>query len=303
MTELRSNFSDLFGTTALPMIHHIVFDKYKEKPDIIPQLFNYTRSDRDIEQTSSISGFSVATTIAENESVTYEDMIQGYDKTYTHIKVGKGFRVTKEMLDDGKFLTIQKKSMKLGMALYEAKQIEAASEFNDGFTAVATNPNGEALFVTTHALIRGGTEQNTLTTQADLSVTSLRQAITDIKDTRDDGNLRTNIVPKWLLVPDNGIWDATELLKSADRPDTANRAMNAFTITGIQPIAWSYLTDTDSWFLCTEPANHEMYFFQRQDALIESDKDFDTGAQKVKMEERYSHGWSDWRGLYGVQGA
>ena len=302
---IRSNLSDLFNTTALPAINHLVWQKYNEKPSLISTCFNMQTSDRDIEQTSTFSGFDVATTIAEGESVTYQDIIQGYDKTYTHVKYGKGFRVSDELIADGKFMTIEKLSKALGRSLFEVREVEAADEFNSGTTSSSANPNGEALFSTTHALIRGGTEQNTLTTDADLSMTSLRQALADLRDTRSDENLRLNIKAKYLLTPGTNpvMYDAYELTRSTDRPDTASRAINNNQLTGLEHVIWDYLTDADSWFLVADKGDHELYFFDREAPKLKSDVDFDPGAHKVKMETRFSHGWSDWRGLYGCYGA
>jgi len=151
-------------------------------------------------------------------------------------------------------------------------------------------------------LVRGGTEQNELTNAADLSVTSLRQAINDFKDTRDDGNLRINLKPKMLLVPKELIWDAHELLKSAGLPGTANNNTNSFSLVGLNAMEWEYLTDGDAWFLVADSSQHEMYFFERQAPELTSDKDFDTDSMKVKLTTRFSSGWSDWRGIYGSPG-
>ena len=43
--------------------------------------------------------------------------------------------------------------------------------------------------------------------------------------------------------------------------------------------------------------------FQRVTAEFAQDTDFDTANLKYKAYERYSTGWSDWRGLYGTPGA
>ena len=302
---LRSNYSDTFGTTHLPAIYTVVFNSYKQKSDMIPILFNVQKSDRDIEQSTQYGGFDIANTMSEGESVSYQDVIQGYDKTFTHLKYGKGFKVSQEMIDDGKYLTMQKMSAALGKSHFEVKQIEAADIFNSGFSTSTSNPNGEALFSTTHALTRGGTEQNTLSVAADLSVTSLRQALSDLRDTRDSDNLRMNLKPKYLLTSGVGgtLYDAWELIRSKDRPDTSNRATNAFEIDGLEPIYWDYLTDTDAWYLVCEPSENGLVFMNRQDPELSSDYDFDAGAYKVKMLQRFSTGWIDWHGVYGSQGA
>jgi len=305
MVLLRSNMGDIFGTTHLPSIHHIIFNAYNQKKDFIPMIFNVTKSDRDIEQTTQIAGFDIATTVLEGESVTYQDPIQGFDKTYTMAKYGKGFKCSQELIDDGKELTISKLSQALGKSIYEVRQVEAADEFNSGFSTATGNPNGEALFSTTHALVRGGTEQNRLSTDADLSITSLRQALIDFRDTRDDGNLRTNLKPTKLLTSGIGtaMYDAFEILKSSMRSDTSANAINAFQIEGLEPVYWDYLTDTDAWFLLCETSENQMYFFDRLAPEMSSDYDFDAGAYKVKMLTRFAHGWSDWRGVYGTNGA
>jgi hypothetical protein len=63
-----------------------------------------------------------------------------------------------------------------------------------------------------------------------------------------------------------------------------------------------YLTDTDAWFIRTD-AENGMRFFQREAAEFANDNDFDTYNLKFKGYERYSAGWTDWRGLFGTAGA
>ena len=300
---IQANFSDLFGTTALPAIHHIVFDRYKSVPDRIPDTMNTTKSDRDIEQTSTIGGFTIATALTEGESVTYDDPVQGYDKTYSHVKYGRGFRVTQEFIEDGKFLTIQKQSANLGKSIAEARQTVASDNFNNAFTTSADNPNSEALCATNHALERGGTSSNRLATDADLSVTSLRSLIEIMKNVRDGGNIRIGITPRKLLVPRQVFWDAYELVQSVLRPDTSNNAANAFKAVPLDVVEWLHLTDADAWFLIGDMSDSEMYFFERKAPQLSSDKDFDADAMKVKLLTRFSTGWSDWRCYAGSQGA
>jgi len=61
-------------------------------------------------------------------------------------------------------------------------------------------------------------------------------------------------------------------------------------------------TDTDAWFLKTDCPNGTKMFV-RAPLQTKMEPDFDTGNLRFKARERYSFGWSDWRGFYGSAGA
>jgi len=63
-----------------------------------------------------------------------------------------------------------------------------------------------------------------------------------------------------------------------------------------------FLTDTDAWFIKTDAPNG-LKMFQRAPLRTNMEGDFDTGNVRYKARERYSFGWSDWRGIYGSPGA
>jgi hypothetical protein len=64
----------------------------------------------------------------------------------------------------------------------------------------------------------------------------------------------------------------------------------------------NFLTDTDAWFLKTDAPNG-MKHFTRAPIRTAMEGDFDTGNVRYKARERYSFGWSDWRGIFGSPGA
>src|SRR3972149_523387 len=107
-------------------------------------------------------------------------------------------------------------------------------------------------------------------------------------------------------VPHENQWLASELIDSPDRPDTANRAINAFKKQdggGVSIIAWPYLTDPDAWFLLATPEKHQIRSYWRERPNTMHDWDFESSSMKVKVRARWKRGWSDWRGVYGSPGA
>ena len=67
-------------------------------------------------------------------------------------------------------------------------------------------------------------------------------------------------------------------------------------------IANPFLTDTDAWFVKTN-APQGLKGFNRTKLEFGKDNDFDTGNAKAKAYERYTFGWTDWRGVFGTAGA
>jgi len=63
-----------------------------------------------------------------------------------------------------------------------------------------------------------------------------------------------------------------------------------------------YLTDNDAWFIKTEVPNG-LKQFVRAPIKTAMEGDFETGNVRYKARERYSFGWSDWRGVFGSPGA
>jgi hypothetical protein len=125
-----------------------------------------------------------------------------------------------------------------------------------------------------------------------------------IMNATNERGLKISLMPKSLIVPTALVFEATRILKSAGQNDTANNATNALRTMGIFPDGAKvnhYLTDSDAWFVRTNAPNGLKYF-TRVAPEFAQDNDFDTANLKYKGYERYSFGWTDWRGVYGSPG-
>lgn len=299
MTTNRAMFPDLLAEG----LNELIQMKYKHYPKQFERFFNMKTSKKQKETDSSVSGFGVFSAKNEGSSISYEDPLQGYDVSYTHITYAKGFRVTEEMYDDDLYGAMEKMAVALGMSARQTVEIEAAKIFNYGFaTTIFTGGDAKALFATDHPLTGGGTYQNKPTTDADLSMTSLQAAIQNMEDCTDDKGLLLAIKPKLLVVPSELKWTARELLGSDQKPYTANNEINALMDEGLTYSVWNYLTDSDAWFLLADKSEHNLKFFWRKQFVSEDEDDFDTGDHKFKGTMRFKCGFSDWRGAYGTSG-
>jgi hypothetical protein len=94
---------------------------------------------------------------------------------------------------------------------------------------------------------------------------------------------------------------AHEILKSEKRSETGDNDMNYYSEMGMKVLSWHYLTSSTAWFLIDDSL-HELNWFWRVRPEFKQDNSFDTGAALYKTRERFSRGWSDWRGVWASKG-
>ena len=84
------------------------------------------------------------------------------------------------------------------------------------------------------------------------------------------------------------------------RSGTADNDANIYKGT-LKIIDWIYLTSTTNWFLI-DSSTHELNWFDRIKPEFKQDDSFDTDVALFKSRQRFSRGWSDWRGVWASKG-
>jgi len=254
-------------------------------------------------KTTTVASFGQVPIKGEGAAVTYEDLAGGFDTSYIADTYELAFRASKEALDDEQEEVVSDAARALGSSLNYTYDVDHANLFNNGFNSSFVGPDGVTLFNTAHPLVGGGSNGNRPTTDGDLSVAQLRTALNDIANTKDDAGKIVHWRPKVLLVSYNQKWLGMELIGSELRADTADNALNAFKDDGLVVVATPYLTDTNAFFLLSEPSKHNVRTYWRERPNVLHDWDFETSSMKVKIRSRWKKGWSDWRGVYGTSGS
>jgi hypothetical protein len=188
------------------------------------------------------------------------------------------------------------------------KEVKGANVLNNAFSTSFTGGDGQPLIATAHPLAGGGTAANRATSMADLNETSLEDALIDISTFTDDRGLTISVNASKLVVPPQLVFVADRILNSTLRPGTSDNDINAIQNTGVLPGGYTvnhYLTDPDAFFLLTSVTDQGegLKMFQRTGMETNMEPDFSTGNIRYKARERYSFGFSNWRGIYGSQGA
>lgn len=274
---------------------------YKDYPTIYSQVFDMMTSDKAFEKVQQITGFPKAAIKGEGNEAYFTQMYQGYQKEYRHYTYSIGAVVTQELMEDEQYGQIKKIPELLARSMRETEEVVAHNIFNNAFTTGYNGPDGVVLCSTAHPLIGGGTFANRPTNAADLTQTSLESALVAIMDFQDDQGFQILTKAQKLFVPSELYFLAHKLLETQMVVGSADNDKNIVANMSIKPIVSPYLTDADSWFILTDQPG--LTWFTRREAKLDRDNDFGTDNLKMKTTKRFSVGFDDWRGVYGVPGA
>lgn len=293
----RTDFGDLLE----PGFREIFDDKFKEVPMVMEQVFHVNDSSKQDENDSAVSGFGLLTLTPPGGAISYEDPVQMYNKTYTHLKYTKGFKITRELYEDDQYNIIRKKPAALGRAARRTAENEAAQVLNRAFNSSYTGGDGEELCSTSHDRSDGGTAQsNASATGITLTEPNLETGRLAMRNQLDDKGMKIDVSADTIIVPISLEKTAHLIVDSALRQGTADNDANFYKGT-LKIIPWIYLTSTTNWFLVDSKA-HELNWFWRVRPEFKQDESFDTDVALFKCRERFSAGWSDWRGVWGSKG-
>ena len=293
--ELEPGLNALFGL------------EYKRYENQHAEIYVEESSDRAFEEEVMLSGFANAQVKGEGAGVAFDSAQETFTARYTMETVALAFAITEEAIEDNLYDRLASRYTKaLARSMSNAKQVKAVEPLINGLPSTATFNSGVgvALFSTAHPTI-AGTFQNTLTTQADLNETSLELALIDIAAMTDERGLRIAARGVKMIIPSANQFTAERLMKSQGRTGTADNDINAIGSMGMIPQGYrvnNYLTDSDAFYIITDVPNG-MKMFQRAPLKTAMEGDFDTGNVRYKARERYSFGVSDYRGIFGVEGA
>ena len=291
--ELEPGLNALFG---------LEYDRYENQAS---EIFSTESSDRAFEEEVMLGGFANAAVKPEGQGVSYDDAQETYTARYTNETIALAFSLTEEAVEDNLYDKLSTRYTKaLARSMANTKQVKAANILNRAFNTSYLGGDDKELCATDHPTLSGD-QKNELSTAADLNETSLEQALIDIADMKDERGLKIALRGMKMIIPVNLQFVAERLMKSAGRVGTADNDINAIKSMGMVPEGYvvnNFLTDTDAWFIKTDAPNG-MKHFTRAPIRTAMEGDFDTGNVRYKARERYSFGWSDWRGIFGSPGA
>lgn len=302
MTVASGNFAELLW----PGIASLWAESYNDYEPLYAKCFSVKDSNKRFEKEQGVTGLPLAGVKDEGNAIPYVDPFQGYQKEYVNVTYAIGSSVTREMYEDDMYGYINTIPGMLARSMRQTEETTSANVLNNGFTATVTGADGVSLFNASHPLVGGGTFRNQLATAADLTQTSLEQALQDVRDPAvmavDDQSLKILIQPRCLVVHPQNQFRAHKLLQSTYVTQSANNDVNPLVGLFTDLVVNPYLTDADAWYITTDVPNGLTWYWRRR-AEMGRDNEFDTENLKFKNTGRWSVSWTDGRGAYATPGA
>ena len=298
----------------LPSLNAVFGVEYGNVDNEHAVLYKTENSDRAFEEEVLFTGFGTAPTKSEGAGVQYDSAQESYVARYTNETIALAFSVTEEAMEDNLYDTFAKlRASGLARAMANTKQVKAADVFNNGFSSSYLGGDGVALFSASHPTVGDGSQSNTFGA-TDLSESALESALIQISKAKDDRGILIGARAVSLHIPSDLVFTADQILHSTLSTTTATNSttgvtnvndINSIRNQGLVPKGFFVnrrFTDTNAWYMKTDVPNGTKMFV-RVPLQTKMEPDFDTGNLRYKARERYSFGWSDWRGFYGASGS
>lgn len=301
----RGRFNDEY----VPGLFALSIDTYmtKRAESMWSKLVTQKTSMKKKEEDVIRSGLGLPVIKGEGVPVSYDTQIAGAKQTWVHNVYALAVQITEEAIEDnlyelnggGNGDEIREIAYDLGEAMAENIESKMARFFNYGTaTTYHSTRDSSALFSTTHSRLDGSTYSN-YSTNADLTYLAFWSVLVSAENQYNHRQHRVKHRVKNIWVPPQLERAAREALHSAERPDTANRAISAYKDSGrnISIQVWPHMTDTDMWVFQLD--GQGIIFFNRRKTRFARDKDFQTGDLMIKADQRWSAEIKDERLFYG----
>lgn len=297
-TELNDNVDkDIFT---------LLFDSNKELPSIWRKVIDVKTSKRKFERVMSVTGVGDIPEKGEGAAYIAQVIRPGWTKDFTHTEFGAMFEVTQTALEDDQYDQLAQNARWFMFASRVVEEKRAAILYNNGFSA-EQSPDGVSIFNSAHVLKGGGTARNILSAAADLSATSLEQALIDLQtETKvEAGQLVAPASSLLLHIPPALEFQAHRLVNSLLRPGVADNDVNALKERNWTVVVNPYLSDADAWFLQDANKKHiGLRSYTRVGLSMEpAMTDPRTRNRMYPVRWRRSFGCAFWQGTFGSAGA
>jgi hypothetical protein len=303
MTILRSQYLVFLE----PKLSNIWHEAFPARPTEYTAYVNMRTTRKRAVTDAKTGDFGPMVVKPEGEDVKFDDPLGVQTVEYIPVRFALAYKITQEMIDHELYGQVDKYERALIKSAIDLQEVKGALLFNNGFGTTdddgfeAAGFDGLQLFSTAHTRLDGGANfRNRPSTDVDLSVTGLQNALIDIENQVDDRGRPQLIRPRLVLINPEDRFTAKEILESEYKPGTANNEVNALKDEGLSFMVSHYLTDNDAWFVLGD--QHDLNWIWDQKPRGGMEEDWNAEVIKRKVVEGFACGHGEARGVWGTSG-
>ena len=303
MTITRANALSLLE----PKLSNIWHEAFASRPLEFTAFCNVRTTGKRKVTDFKLSDFGPLRIKPEGENLTYDDPLFGAEVEFTPVRFATGYKITDEMSKQDLYGQVDKFERALIASAIDLQEVTAALLFNNGFGTTdadgfdAAGFDALQLFSTAHTRLDGGAViRNRPSTDIDLGVTALQNAVVDFDNLVNDRGRPIKVEPKLLVINPEDRFTARELLESEYKPGTANNEINALRAENLSFAVSHYISSADDWFVLGD--QHDLNFIWEERPSSAMEEDFDSMVIKRRVVEGLFVGHGEFRGVWGTSG-
>ena len=291
------NFTNLMA----PGIREAFFNSYDDiikTEAMTPIIYRMAGSTRQNEYTLSISALADFEDFTATGQISYDDISEGYKKTFTHNEWTKGIRIRRAAKDDEIYGIFDDLPAQRGIAAARTREKHGASVFIGAF-AGTSGPDSLPLCSTAHTSTVAGIANQSNSGTDTLSKTTVSSTRLAMKKFYGLNGERIGVKGDMLIVPMDKEEDGWTIISSKGEPDTAENNAN-FHFGKYKLVVWDELTSPYDWFLVdSKLMKLNLIWFNRVKLELNADTAFNTYEARFSAYMRYSYGWRDYTWCFG----
>ena len=284
-----------------------------EQQSMLPELFNMGTSTHWAEKFTGLTAMDGFQPVGENGEYPVDGAREGYEKVLEHTTWKDQFSLSREIIDDSKYVDLRQKPAAFVAGYYRTREKFGAAIYGGavaGQTAVSfrgqsfdvAGADGKCLFATDHpGKLSGKTQSNRFADE--FSNDALMAVESAMQDFRGDNDEVLDLAPTTILIPnDYALKKAVFAAVGADKdPATANNGFN-YNFGRWNVIVWQYLNQyvasgVHPWILLDKRYNDEYggaVWLDRVKLEVRSEL-AGNDANVWKGYARFTAGINDWR--------
>lgn len=314
-----------FAKAVDPAVKVVFNGAFTQAPKVSDRICNVIKAEDYITETKANVNIGMAELKAEQESLKYQDFLEGDSKNFTQYEYHVGVKISSKLMKWNKLGQVKQLVANAANAISRRKEFDVTKLLERGFattyihvvdgSAVVNLTGGDslAMFASNHSTVRSSTAQANVvydgtTTNMDLAEDALEAAETYVAPRITDESDQVIAMDLTdLFVGRSNLWQAQRLLKSTGRIGTPNNDVNL--VKGRYNLHTLHYMDVAYgayWFLQDASLNKQAAFM----ALYEGSPltkdgpyvDFDTKTVKFSWSFENAAGHNNWQSFIGSQG-
>lgn len=280
-------------------IQQIFYRALGRKKPIFNMIVNILNSKDKYEHMSQVTGLGFLGKKDEGVVYTADEILQMYNKQFTHDTWGGLVRASRELIEDDRSGKLNIIPAMFGDSMRATIEQEVANIIDRSQNGDYLGADGVVLASTAHPYNPDTSSvfANRPTNNVDFSLTALEDMCARMWALKNARLIPDPREVKYIVAHPNNKIAIEKALGSQKVVDSGDNDKNVVSTYGIDYIANPFLTDTDLFAGLTSKEDHQLLFIWRIKPSTEKDTDILTKDGIYTARARWSSGWLDPRGV------